>query len=101
MPKEIPLPIPLDRWFNDVKRIEELRTVLDSEAFQTAAATLKEIAGPSYGTIGTDSNANSNRLSWYAGYRDAFEDLHKLTRLQGNKKTSYQAEEWIHIQTPQ
>ena len=101
MPKDIPFPIPLDRWFKDVKRVEELRTVLDSEAFQTASATLKEITGPSYGTIGTDSNANSNRLSWYAGYRDAFEDLHKLTNFRNEKQTSHQAEEWTHIQTPQ
>ena len=101
MPKDIPVPVPLSRWFTDVKRIEELRKVLDSEAFQTAAATLKEIAGPTYGTVGSDCTTNSNRLSWYAGYRDAFEDLHKLTRLQGTKKPSYQAEECKHIQTPQ
>lgn len=101
MPKEITTPIPLDRWFKDVKKVDELRRVLESEAFQTAAATLKEVAGPTYGTIGTDVAGNSNRLSWYAGYRDAFEDLHKLTQFKGNKTTPYQAEEWTHIQTQQ
>ena len=99
MPKEIPLPIPLDRWFTDVKRIEELRTVLDSEAFQTATATLKEVAGPTYGSVSADATSNSNRLSWYAGYRDAFNDLHRLTT--PKQKPNTQPEEWSHIQTPQ
>ena len=84
----------------DVKKVDELRGVLESEAFQTAAATLKEVAGPTYGTIGTDVAGNSNRLSWYAGYRDAFEDLHKLTSFKGDKQT-YQPEEWNHITKPQ
>ena len=101
MPKEIPLPIPLDRWFTDVKRIEELRKVLDSEALQTAFAVLKEVAGPTHGSVSPDPATNSNRLSWYAGYRDAFNDLYKLTRIQGNKPNPHQAEEWTHIQTPQ
>ena len=101
MPKEVPLPIPLDRWFNDAKRIEELRKVLDSETFQTAVATLKEVAGPTYGAVSTEAASNSNRFSWYAGYRDAFNDLYKLTRLQGNKPQNHQAEEWTHIQKPQ
>jgi len=101
MPKEIALPVPLDRWFNDVKKIEELRTVLDSEAFQTASATLKEVAGPTYASVSTDAAANNGRFSWYAGYRDAFNDLYKLTRIQGNKPNPHQAEEWTHIQNPQ
>ena len=101
MPKQVPLPIPLDRWFTDVKKIEELRKVLDSEAFQTAVAILKDIAGPSNSTISTDINENSNRHAWYAGYRDAFQDLHKLTKLRDNKQTANQPEEWTHIATPQ
>ena len=99
MPKEIPLPIPLDRWFTDVKRIEELRKVLDSEALQTAFAVLKEVAGPTHGSVSPDPATNSNRLSWYAGYRDAFNDLHKLTKTKG--KAPEQPEAWSHIQTPQ
>tara|TARA_R110000824_G_scaffold82691_2_gene207192 strand:+ start:1616 stop:1921 length:306 start_codon:yes stop_codon:yes gene_type:complete len=101
MPKEIALPVPLDRWFNDVKKIEELRIVLDSAAFQTASATLKEVAGPTYSSVSADATSNSNRLSWYAGYRDAFNDLYKLTRIQGNKPNPHQTEEWTHIQNPQ
>ena len=100
MPKEIPVPIPLNRWLTDVKRIEELRKVLDSEAFQTAVAILKEIAGPTNSTVANDLNANNNRYAWYAGYRDAFNDLHKLTKLKDSKPV-YRPEEWTHIQTPQ
>ena len=45
MPKKDPLkiPMPLDRWINDVKKIEELREILYNETYQTAIATLKEI----------------------------------------------------------
>ena len=100
MPKNVALPIPIDRWFKDVKKIEELRAVLDSETFQTAVAILKDTAGPSYGSVAGDAGTNSHRHAWYAGYRDAFSDLHKLTKLQGNKPT-VTPEEWTHIQTPQ
>lgn len=99
MAKEIPLPVPLDRWFKDVKRIEELRAILDSPTFQEAAVSLKEVAGPSYNNLDPDSSTNSQRLAWYAGYRDAFADLHKLTKLRANKQTQPVNTEWNHIQT--
>ena len=101
MPKKIPLPIPLDRWFKDVKKVEELRNILESETFQEASATLKESAGPSYGSIATDQGTNDTRHAWYAGYRDAFSDLHKLTKLQNTNNTQPMTEEWMHIQKPQ
>lgn len=98
--KTISLPIPLDLWFKDAKKIDELRTILESEAIQTAIATLKEIAGPTNGGIAGDSFSVSQRYAWYAGYRDAFNDLHKLTKYRTNNKPAVQ-EEWNHIQTPQ
>ncbi len=102
MPKEVPLPIPLDRWLTDVKRVTELREVLASEAFQTATAILKEIARPSYGTLTPEPQSNSQRHAWYAGYCDALTDLHKLTRVRESKQTNHNiAEEWTHITTPQ
>ena len=93
--KKTPLPIPLDRWFNDIKAVEELRETLDSEAFQTAVAILKEISGPSHATL---SNADDNnlRFAWYAGYRDAFTDLFKLTKFP-TTKTQTTNTEWTHI----
>ena len=101
MAEDIPLPIPLDRWFNDVKQSEALRKVMASKAFQTATAILKDIAGPNNSTLSTDVYENSNRHAWYAGYRDAFDDLHKLTKLRDNKQPANQPEEWTHIQNPQ
>lgn len=95
--KLIPLPVPLDRWFNDVKKIEDLRAILDTEAFQTAVAILKEVAGPTNSTISADAGTNSHRHAWYAGYRDAFNDLHRLTT--PKQKPNTQPEEWSHIQT--
>ena len=95
MPKEICLPVPLDRWFRDVKRTTELREVMDNKTLQEAVATLKEVAAPSYGAVTSDDSNNSNRFAWYAGYRDAFNDLHKLTQLKGEKPN--QPEEWSHI----
>lgn len=96
MPKA--LPIPLTHWFNDIQKVHELRDIMESQAFQTAAATLKEVAGPTNATVSSDPSENSHRHAWYAGYRDAFTDLHKLTVLKGAKPT--QPEEWKHIQTP-
>ena len=95
----VALPVPLERWFNDTQTIEELRAILASPAFQAAAATLKEIAGPSYGNIAPDPTTNSNYYAWYAGYRDGINDLHKLTKTKG--KAPEQPEAWSHIQTPQ
>ena len=99
MAKNTPLPIPLDRWFIDVKRIEELRTILDSPTFQEAALTLKEVAGPSFSALDPETSTNSQRLAWYAGYRDAFADLHKLTKVRADKQTQPINTEWNHIQT--
>jgi hypothetical protein len=93
--KKIPLPVPLHRWFNDIASIEELRTILSSEAFQTAAATLKDVAGPTNASLST-SEHNSLRLAWYAGYRDAFADLEKLTKIPAQNETTANTE-WTHI----
>lgn len=98
--KIVSLPIPLERWFNDAKRIEELRNVMDVEALQTAIAVLKEIAGPSNGSISPDAVSNSHNYAWYAGYRDAFNDLYRLTKHKQASPNNHQ-EEWTHIQTQQ
>lgn len=94
--KKIPLPIPLERWYNDIKAIEELREMLDSEALQTAIAILKEISGPSHATL-SSSDDNNLRLAWYAGYRDAFTDLAKLAKFPTTTKTQATNTEWTHI----
>ena len=99
--EKISLPIPLDVWFKDAKKIDDLRSILESEAFQTAVATLKEVAGPTNSAIGGDSFAVSQRFAWYAGYRDAFNDLHQLTNYRSNNQPAKTQEEWTHIQTPQ
>ena len=102
MAKKTPLPvIPLDNWFKDAKSVTELREILDTPAFQTAEATLKEVHGPHHGAISTDTTANSHRHAWYAGYRDAFADLRKLTNMQVDKTTQPVDTEWTHITTPQ
>ena len=92
MPKNITLPVPLDTWFADAKRIEELREILGN-------TTLQEVAGPSYGTVAVEDAANRARHAWYAGYRDAFNDLHKLTKFKQERPK--QLEEWTHIQPNQ
>lgn len=98
--KIISLPVPLDLWFKDVKKVEELREILGSEALQTAIAILKEISGPTNGGIGSDPVTTSQRYAWSAGYRDAFNDLYKLTKYRTENKTQVQ-EEWKHIQIQQ
>ena len=95
--KKISVPIPLNRWFNDIKAVEELRSILDSESFQTAVAILKDAAAPSYATL-ADDKTNNLRLSWYAGYGDFVKDLQKLTKLPTTQQQAI--EEWTHIQNP-
>ena len=72
-------PIPIHHWFQDIKSVEKLRETLNNDSFKQATAILKEVAGPSFGSLRT-SEADAQRLVWYAGYRDAFNDLEKLTK---------------------
>tara|TARA_A100001234_G_C12606388_1_gene377350 strand:- start:539 stop:844 length:306 start_codon:yes stop_codon:yes gene_type:complete len=97
--KKPTVPIKLEHWFNDVKAIEQLRNILADPALQQAIAILKEAAGPTVSSIGTNPQENSHKLSWYAGYRDAFNDLEKLTK-QPNSNQPPTIEEWNHIQNP-
>jgi len=96
MSKSIIPPVPVDRWYNDLAAVKELHDILETVSFQKAVATLKEIAGPSFNTLKDDTH-NSIRLAWYAGYRDAFNDLHKLTKIHNPKNTSTHPDEWDHI----
>lgn len=95
--KKINVPIPLNRWFNDIKAVEDLRLLLESEAFQTAVAILKDAAAPSYSTL-SNGDLNNLRHAWYAGYGDFVKDLQKLTKLPTTQQQSL--EEWTHIQNP-
>tara|TARA_R100001440_G_scaffold62287_3_gene82348 strand:- start:2427 stop:2726 length:300 start_codon:yes stop_codon:yes gene_type:complete len=97
MPKHPTVPIPIERWFRDVASVEDLRKVLSSPSFQQAVAILKETAGPSFGQL-QSTEQNAQRLSWYAGYRDAFNDLQKLTKLpEDRRNNSTTLNEWTHI----
>ena len=97
---EAQLPIPIENWFKDVKKVDALRRFLENKDVQTAIATLKKSAAPTHGSLASDPQANSTRLAYYAGYCDFSDDLHKLTVLRGNKPIN-QPEEWNHIQPNQ
>ena len=88
-------PIPIEQWFRDMAAPAELREMLDSDIFKLAAATLKESAGPTFATLSSDPEANAMKQAWYAGYRDAFQDLEKLTQPKTTKNKLPQ--EWAHI----
>lgn len=98
MAKHTTAPIAIDKWFRDIKSVEELRNTLSNSSFQQAVAILKEVAGPSFASLrSTDTDAQ--RLAWYAGYRDAFNDLEKLTKLPDNTKSNTTTlNEWTHIE---
>ena len=95
--KEITVPIPLDRWYQDLATVKRLDDVLESDAFKKAAATLKEIAGPSFNTL-QDEAGNAQRHAWYAGYRDALNDLYKLANPPADKQNNIIPDEWTHIE---
>ena len=91
-------PISINNWFNDLASVEELRATLSHTSFKQAVAILKETAGPSFNALQSPEQ-NSQRLAWYAGYRDAFNDLEKLTKLPEDKKSnSTTLNEWTHIE---
>lgn len=91
------LPIPVEHWFKDVKKVQTLRAFVEDKDIQTAFATLKNSAAPSHGSLSGDPQSNSTRLAYYAGYCDFCSDLHKLTVLKGDTPSN-QPEEWNHIQ---
>jgi len=95
--KEITPPIPIDRWYRDLVTVKMLDEILESEAFKKAAATLKEIAGPSFNTL-QDEAGNAQRHAWYAGYRDALNDLYKLAKPPADKPNNITTDEWTHIE---
>jgi hypothetical protein len=97
--KKLVVPVKLEWWFNDLKSVSRLREILADPALQQAIAILKEASGPTVTSIGTDPQENSHKLSWYAGYRDAFNDLEKLTK-QPNSSQQPTIDEWTHIQNP-
>jgi len=91
-------PIPVSRWFKDLKSVEELRLALQNPSFQQAVAILKEIAGPNFSSLKASAD-DAQRLAWYAGYRDAFNDLEKLTKLpEDTKSNTTTLNEWTHIE---
>ena len=94
--KLITVPIPLDRWFNDIAMVARLRELLDESCLQQAIAILKEASKPTSASINADPQVNSNKLAWTAGYSDALNDLGKLTRRPAAKNQT-QPDEWNHL----
>ena len=96
MSKKQYVPISVGRFRKDVKRVTILRELVENPVHEEAEATLKEAAAPTFGSITTDGAVNGTRLAYYAGYCDAFRDLHKLTKVEQDKPNP--PEEWTHIQ---
>ncbi len=94
--KKAVVPIKLEHWFNDLKSVTRLKEIIDDPTLQQAIAILKEASGPTVTSLDADPQANSHKLAWYAGYRDAFNDLEKLTHRPSNTKTN-QPDEWKHL----
>jgi len=87
------LPVPLNRWYNDLADVDRLREILADESFQRAVATLKELSLPTASVLSPDTTANSNKNIWLAGYCDFVKDLEKLTKQPTTNQTK-QIEEW-------
>lgn len=92
------IPTTVVRWFANPAAVEKLRAMIESPEFQVAAATLKEIEGPSELTVTTSAEVNSQRLAWYAGLRYAFTGLTKLSKLP-TPQQPLDGDEWNHINT--
>lgn len=90
------VPVDIEKWFTNQAAVEELHNILKLDVFQQAVATLKEASGPSYTSLSQSTDQNNLRYAWYAGYRDAFADLEKLTKFRSPKSQNL-SEEWSHI----
>lgn len=88
------IPKSLEHWYLDAKAVDDLRGILEEPSLQTAIATLLSAAAPTLGNS-LDAEANSLRLSWLAGYNDAFRDLVRLTIA---PRRNQDLESWAHIQ---
>jgi hypothetical protein len=93
---KVPLPKPLAHWFLDHASVDQYRALVEHPLFQEAVATLKEASSPTSGGMSADTTQNAMRLSWLAGYNDAFRDLQKLTKIP--VKHTQTPQEWMHIQ---
>ena len=94
--KKTTVPIKLERWFKDMQSVSRLQEIIDDPVLQQAIAVLKEASGPTVTSLDSDPQANSHKLAWYAGYRDAFNDLEKLT-LRPSQTKPNQPDEWTHL----
>jgi hypothetical protein len=94
--KKIAVPIKLERWFYDIKSVTRLNEIIEDSVFQQAAAILKESSGPTATSLDPDPQVNSHKMAWYAGYRDAFNDLEKLTHRPSSTKNN-QPDEWTQL----
>lgn len=89
------LPIDIAHWYQNQEFVDNVRQIMQNEAFLTAIAVLKDAAGPTASSLTSDTTKNSNLLSWYAGYCDAFKDLAKLAKTPHNNKPTI--DEWMHL----
>lgn len=82
--EQLPLPTqPVALWKKYPDQVAALRTLVYSEVFQRAQATLKEAALPtSTATTGIDDQRLARSQAWLSGYCDAFRDLERLAALQ-------------------
>ena len=82
--EQLPLPTqPHALWKKYPDQVAALRTLVFSEVFQRAQATLKEAAMPTAVATSGLSDQNAARShSWLSGYCDAFRDLERLAALQ-------------------
>jgi len=88
-------PITIDRWFNDPQSAPRLRELIENPYFELAAATLLSASRPTFSNLG-DTERNSQRQAWLAGYHDFLNDLVKLTK-QPTARDS-KLEEWNHYE---
>ena len=97
--KALPTPHkPLNRWYSSTVLVQQLKEVIETEAFKVAVAVLKNATKPTFRTtMRLTAEENASRYAWYAGYCDALDDLEKLGASPVGKPVA-DTEEWAHIE---
>lgn len=75
-----PLPLSLELWHKNPANADALRSLISSEIFKVAVATLVQANQPTGLPTNVALGTPAERMAWLAGYTDFARDLVQLTK---------------------
>jgi hypothetical protein len=90
----VTLPLSLELWHKNPANADALRTLISSEIFKVAVATLVQANQPTGLPTAVALGSPAERMAWLAGYTDFARDLVQLTKPRGEHQ---ELVPWGHI----